>query len=101
MFDTLPEQTSTIPAAKSAEGWVLFVTGILEEHNENDILDLFSDFGEVKQLRIPLNRNSGFPYGFALVQYADLLSAKEAINQLDGAECLGTVLQVTWAFQKQ
>lgn len=102
MFDSVDSAPSVkVPAEKSVEGWVLFVTGLTEEHSENDLMDLFSDFGEVKQLRLPLSRITGDPHGFALIMYEDVNSAVEAIDQLDNAECLGTVLHVSWAFDKQ
>jgi RNA recognition motif-containing protein len=62
---------------------------------------VFSDFGEVNQIIVPFNRITGNPHGFALVQFRDLLSAKDAIKSLDGAEVIGTILNVSWAFQNE
>lgn len=98
-FDSLESQQNA-PAQRSVEGWVLFVTGIQEEHTEEDIQDLFRDFGDVRQIRMPLSRTTGHPYGFCLVQYPSLASAKDAMEQLNGSEVLNTVLHVSWAFQK-
>jgi len=100
-YDTL-EATQTKDgdgkAARSVEGWIVMVTNVHEEATEDDLHDRFSDYGEILNLHLNLDRRTGYVKGYALVEYAPYSDALSAIEQANGSTLLEQVLQCDFAF---
>ncbi|WVR05687.1 hypothetical protein IAU60_002711 [Kwoniella sp. DSM 27419] len=87
-------------AARSVEGWIIVVTGLNEEATEEDLQDLFGDYGEVKNLSMALNRRTGYVMGYALIEYREKEQAEKAIKGTDGTTFLEKTIKTDFAFAK-
>lgn len=99
-FERLPEEDNSDRAQRSVEGWSVFLRGVPQECPEDVLKDLCSDYGPVKNLRLPLDHRTGYVKGHAIVEWESWREAKEAIEGLNGLEWMGNVLEAGWAFVK-
>ena len=78
----------------------LYVGNIPYEFKESDLLDVFSEFGEVTSAIIITDRNTGRSRGFGFVEMS-VEDADKAIEELAGKEVAGRKLVVNEARSKE
>merc|ERR1719261_881139 len=84
----------------SLEGWVIIVSGVHEEAQEDDVFEAFASFGDIKNLHLNLDRRTGFVKGYAFIEYETKGEAAAAIKEMNNTVLLDNKLTVSWAFAK-
>jgi cold-inducible RNA-binding protein len=75
----------------------IYVGNLSFRATDEELVNLFSEFGEVVSAKIIMDRESGRSRGFAFVEMANADDGKAAIEALDGQEHQGRNLRVNEA----
>ena len=75
----------------------IYIGNLSYSAQEADLEEVFKEYGEVKRITLPTDRETGRPRGFAFVEMADEANEQKAIDELDGAEWMGRELRVNKA----
>jgi RNA recognition motif-containing protein len=79
----------------------IFVGNLSFRASEEDLRLVFSEYGTVKQIKIPVDRETGRKRGFAFVELENEADEQKAIEELDGATWMGRDLRVNKALPRQ
>lgn len=75
----------------------IYVGNLSYQVTEEDLTSVFAEYGTVKRVYIPTDRETGRMRGFAFVEMSTLPQEEKAISTLDGAEWMGRQLKVNAA----
>ena len=75
----------------------VYVGNLSYDVTQEDLTSVFAEYGTVKRVQIPTDRETGRPRGFGFVEMESESEEDAAIEALDGAEWMGRSLRVNKA----
>lgn len=72
----------------------LFIGNLNPQTTEDSLRELFSEFGEIVSVKVPIDNETGMPRGFGFVEMADRFESFDAIDNIDGTYFEGQVITV-------
>jgi cold-inducible RNA-binding protein len=78
----------------------LYVGNLSYSVTEADLRDLFSGAGDIAEVKVVLDRDTGRPRGFAFVEMTSEGAATKAISDLNGRDLQGRTLTVKEAQER-
>ncbi|BAZ68538.1 MAG: RNA-binding protein [Pelatocladus maniniholoensis HA4357-MV3] len=75
----------------------IYIGNLSYQVREEDLREVFAEYGTVKKVQLPTDRETGRLRGFAFVEMESDEEEERAIEALDGAEWMGRDLKVNKA----
>ena len=79
----------------------IYVGNLSFQAEQEDLLDLFSQYGEVSKCSLPLDRETGRKRGFAFVEMSNDADEQKAIDDLQNVEWMGRMIRVNKATPRE
>ncbi len=79
----------------------IYVGNLSYKVSDQDLKEVFEEFGEVNSTKVIKDRDTGRSKGFAFVEMENEDDAQAAIEELDGSEIDGRVVKVNKARPKE
>ncbi|KAB8335260.1 RNA-binding protein [Scytonema tolypothrichoides VB-61278] len=79
----------------------IYVGNLSYQVEQDDLRRVFEEYGTVKSVQLPVDRETGRVRGFAFIEMAEEAHETAAIEALDGAEWMGRNLKVNKAKPKE
>ena len=78
----------------------IYIGNLSYKATSQDLEEVFAEYGTVKKVSLPVDRETGRVRGFGFVELEDDDQEEKAISELNGAEWMGRVLRVNKARPK-
>ncbi|WVF73019.1 hypothetical protein IAT40_007837 [Kwoniella sp. CBS 6097] len=72
----------------------IFVGGLSYDLTEGDVVTIFSQWGEIMDVNLPRDKETGKTKGFGFLMYEDQRSTVLAVDNMNGAQVLGRTIRV-------
>ena len=79
----------------------IFVGNLNYSITEDDLKEIFEEYGELSSVKLITDKFTGRSKGFGFVEMADADEAKKAIEELNGAEVEGRSMVVNESIEKK
>ena len=79
----------------------IYIGNLSFQAEQEDLLDLFSQYGEVKSASLPLDRETGRKRGFGFVEMNTDADEQKAIDDLQNVEWMGRMIRVNKATPRE
>ncbi|MDE5096695.1 MAG: RNA-binding protein [Trichodesmium sp. St11_bin5] len=75
----------------------IYVGNLSYDVTQEDLSEVFAEYGTVKRVQLPTDRETGRPRGFGFVEMSSEEEEQKAIDALDSAEWMGRDIKVNKA----
>lgn len=75
----------------------IYIGNLSFQAEEEDLRNIFDEYGKVSRISMPKDRETGKKRGFAFVEMDSNEEEEKAIETLDGAEWMGRIIKVNKA----
>lgn len=79
----------------------IYVGNLPFEVDQDDVVEVFNEYGKIKRVHLPMDRETGKKRGFAFVEMETPEEETKAIAALDGAQWMGRELKVNQARERE
>jgi len=79
----------------------IYIGNLSFQAEQEDLLDLFGQYGEVKSASLPLDRETGRKRGFGFVEMATDEDEQKSIDDLQNVEWMGRMIRVNKATPRE
>ncbi|VAI38692.1 unnamed protein product [Triticum turgidum subsp. durum] len=92
--------SAMLQAVRSMSSSKVFVGGISYGTDDQSLADAFSNYGQVVESKVIMDRESGRSRGFGFVTYTSAEEAGAAITGMDGKDLQGRIVRVSYAHDR-
>ena len=78
----------------------IYVGNLSYDTTREDLEQAFGEHGQVTDVHVPMDRETGRPRGFAFVEMSDDTAAQAAVDAINGTELGGRTLTVNKARER-
>ena len=100
-FEFHRNRLTRLSAFNGSTFMTIYIGTLSFQAEQEHLFDLFSEYGEVKNCSLPLDRETGRKRGFAFVEMISDDDEQKAIDDLQDVEWMGRMIRVSKATPRE